>query len=191
MKMRKISKILTATVFAGTLIYIISPHITSMFTAEPKSEEALERLRERGSLAEKRPDTEASRLFNEKTIDYAELHRRFPGNRALPALSRDEAETGREAREARRMKAAKIISNKASNQEITSYYREQAVITRDTIELLDFILKKYDSTLEEKSHKKYTFLKEQFELRLERIPRKEKEAMARIKTYRERINQQQ
>lgn len=191
MQIRKISKILTITVFVGTMIYILTPQITSMLTNEPKPEEALESLRERGSLSEDRPNTAELKLFNEKTIDYSELHRRFPENRALPALSRDEAEAGREAREARRMKAAKIISNKASDEEIKGYYSEQAAITRDTIELLDFILENYDSRLEEKSHKKYIFLKEQFELRLQRIPRKEDEAMKRIKAYREKKNIQQ
>ncbi len=186
MNIRKISKILTATVFVGTLIYIISPHITSMFTAEPKSEEALESLREQESLSGNRPDATGSKLFNEKTIDYSELHRRFPGNRALPALSKNEAEAMREAREERRMKYAKIVSNKATDEEVEEYYREQTDLTRDTIELVDFILKNYDSKLEEKSHKKYTFLKEQFELRLQRIPKKEDEAMTRIKAYRKK-----
>ncbi len=184
MKLKPFVIMLAGVTFIGALIYFTIPREPAPRKGEV---EALMRLKESGSLeGEKVEKTSFEKTFTEKTINFSEMHRRFPGNRALPALSPEVARKKRAERRKRNLLYGKIASNRATDEEISRYYREQSAIARDVLQLVDFVLTEYGGKLTEKEVKKYRFLKEQFQNRVDIIPRKEKIARERIEKYRQK-----
>ncbi len=181
MKLKQIFILLTAIIITGTLIYIIAPEKSS---DQASRENALHKMKESGKLSASSNKNGVEKIFSESTIDFAELHRKFPQNRALPSLSPEEGERKKEARRKRNLFYGKIASNKATDEEVHKYYHEQTEIARDVLVLVNFVLDNYGNRLTAKETKKYQFLKEQFDNRIEMIPRKEKIALERIHKYR-------
>ncbi|PKL39633.1 MAG: hypothetical protein CVV44_05275 [Spirochaetae bacterium HGW-Spirochaetae-1] len=109
------------------------------------------------------------------------LRREFPRNRALPAMNSEEQSRKNEDRERRNRVYGRIISNRASENEVHRYYNEQSEITADTVELLEFILDRYGNTLSEKDREKHAFLLDQYRKRLSAITLEKKESLERIR----------
>lgn len=177
MNSRSILIVIIALSLTGALIYLVNPGTSSEQAAR---EDTLARMKQGGKLSPPSGKSGMEKVFSGPTVDFEELHRRFPGNRALPALTPEENEKLKAARKKRNLQAGKILSNRASDEEVNLYYREQMDIARDVLQLLNFILDKYDNRLTELEKKKYNFAKEQFENRVDMIPGKEKEALERI-----------
>lgn len=112
--------------------------------------------------------------------DPYELKERFPDNLAIPPVSREEFERKRAAKEERQRLHAKITANKATREEIRSFYSRQEQLAKDSIEILSFILQEYVDEMSERDLKKNEFLLEQFQKRLAAIPDKEVQALDRL-----------
>lgn len=128
---------------------------------------------------------EAPQAENDPTESFRpdpyELRQIFPDNRALPPVDRDEFIAKQREKERRNRQYGQIAANKATADEIEAYYAEQTALAEDSAVILTYILTEYADRMSAEDIKKHEFLLENFEKRLERIPRKKAEALARIK----------
>jgi|GEM_PF-5923080 len=114
-------------------------------------------------------------------LDPGILRREFPRNRALSAMGTAEQSRKNEEWERRNQIYSRIVSNRASEKEVQRYYDEQSHLMADMVELLEFIIDRYNDTLPEKERKKNALLLEQYRKQLSVIPLKEKESLERIR----------
>lgn len=112
--------------------------------------------------------------------DPYELRSMFPDNRALPPVDRAEFVAKQKEKDRRNRQYGQIAANKATVEEINAYYAEQTALAEDSAVILTYILTEYEDRMSEEDIKKHEFLLESFEKRLERIPQKKAEALARI-----------
>jgi hypothetical protein len=114
-------------------------------------------------------------------IDVNELKELFPDNLAVPSVSDEERRAKIKARQARNQAYGLIAANKATAEQIQAYYEQQSELAADSIEIIEFILDKYGGQLDERERAKQAFLLRQFQKRLEIIPKKEQQALQRLK----------
>jgi hypothetical protein len=131
---------------------------------------------------ESHPDAEHTQKTASESFrpDPYELRRIFPDNQALPPVDREEFMAKQQEKERRNRQYGQIAANKATPAEIEAYYAEQTALAEDSAMILTFILTEYADRMSQEDIKKHEFLLENFEKRLERIPAKKAEALARI-----------
>ncbi len=137
-------------------------------------------LNEAGPLeTEAQPD---SKMAENDFVDPQLLADTFPGNLALPPITDEDREQKKLERNKRNLDFGKISANKSTEQEILAYYDHQRRLSEDSRQILEFVLAEYGSRFSEKNMKKHKFLLAQFKKRLEYIPIKEAEAVARLRS---------
>lgn len=117
--------------------------------------------------------------------DFAKMREALPGNQAIPAEDEDETWVRKEAKKARAELYGLISANKASDEEVESYYEEQALLTRDSIAMLEWILAHHKEEMGKEDLARHTFLHEQFKKRLSVIPERKERALTRIREHRQ------
>lgn len=112
--------------------------------------------------------------------DMDRLRDELPGNLAIPPRDKNERWMRDEAKKSRNELFGRISSNIASDDEVHSYYDEQALLTRDSIAMLEWILKEHEEEMGERDLSRHHFLLDQFKKRLAAIPDREARALTRI-----------
>ncbi|MCP4118483.1 MAG: hypothetical protein GY737_24415 [Desulfobacteraceae bacterium] len=115
-------------------------------------------------------------------VDPGILADTFPGNLAIPPVTAEDRERKKRERNERNLAFGKIVANKATEEEIMAYYDHQRRLSRDSQQILEFVLAEYGHRFSEKNIKKHEFLLAQFKKKLEYIPLKESEAIARLRS---------
>ncbi|WP_300674205.1 DUF1461 domain-containing protein [Desulfoluna sp.] len=115
------------------------------------------------------------------TPDMDRLRESLPGNLALPPKDEDEQWLRSEEKKSRNELYGRISANIASEDEVHSYYEEQALLTRDSIAMLEWILTEYEGEMGERDLARHRFLLEQFQKRLAAIPDRQARVLARMK----------
>ncbi|MBI9091578.1 MAG: hypothetical protein JEZ12_20400 [Desulfobacterium sp.] len=138
------------------------------------------RLEKAGPLGtETEPD---AKMPGNDFVDPLVLADRFPGNIALPPVTAEARERKKRERSERNLEFGKIVANKSTEQEILAYYDHQRQLSEDSKQILEFVLARYGDRFSEKNIKKHEFMLAQFKKKLEYIPVKESEAIARLRT---------
>ncbi len=112
--------------------------------------------------------------------DMDRLRAELPGNLAIPPRDKDERWMRDEAKKSRNELFGRISSNIASDEEVHSYYDEQALLTRDSIAMLEWILNEHEEEMGERDLARHHFLLDQFKKRLAAIPDRQARALRRI-----------
>lgn len=138
-------------------------------------------MKQKASAAAEKPedDVQVKRPESE-IVDPDLLVSMFPDNRALPVFTEEERLQRKQEKTERDKLFGKISANIATEAEVRQYYKSQKLLSEDSIQLLEFVLKQYSDTLSERSLKKHEFLLKQFKKRLDHIPKKEADALARL-----------
>jgi hypothetical protein len=123
-----------------------------------------------------------SKMPENDFVDPQLLADTFPGNLAIPPITDEDRERKKLERDKRNLDFGKISANKSTEQEILVYYDHQRRLSKDSRQILEFVLAEYGSRFSEKNMKKHKFLLAQFKKRLEYIPLKEAEAIARLRS---------
>ena len=153
---------------------------TSLPVAVTEMDPAVARDEITGELIPDADITESAPVESFRPDPY-ELRRIFPDNRALPPVDREEFEAKEREKEQRNRQYGQIAANKATPAEIEAYYADQTALAEDSAVVLTFILTEYADRMSPEDIQKHEFLLENFEKRLERIPAKRAEALARLK----------
>ncbi|VFQ42844.1 hypothetical protein [Desulfoluna butyratoxydans] len=114
--------------------------------------------------------------------DMDRMRTSLPDNLAIPPQTEEERWQREEEKKSRNELFGRISANIASEDEVHSYYDEQAVLTRDSIAMLEWILKEHKWEMSQRDLAQHQFLLEQFKKRLEAIPEREARALERIET---------
>ncbi|WP_236893172.1 DUF1461 domain-containing protein [Desulfoluna limicola] len=114
------------------------------------------------------------------TPDMDRLREELPGNLAIPPRDKDERWMRDEAKKSRNELFGRISSNIASDEEVHSYYDEQTLLTRDSIAMLEWILKEHEEEMGERDLARHHFLLDQFKKRLAAIPDRQARALKRM-----------
>ncbi|VVS92025.1 lipoprotein intramolecular transacylase Lit [Desulfoluna spongiiphila] len=112
--------------------------------------------------------------------DMDRMRASLTGNLALPPETEEERWQREEEKKSRNELFGRISANIASVDEVHSYYDEQALLTRDSIAMLEWILKEHEGEMGERDLAKHQFLLEQFKKRLDAIPDRQAAALKRI-----------
>ncbi len=147
---------------------------------EKPASSPVHRLKEAGTL-----ETEIesdSKMPGNDFIDPLLLADTFPGNIALPPITAEARERKKRERHERNLEFGQILANKSTEQEILAYYNHQRRLSEDSKQILEFVLAEYGNRFSEKNIKKHEFMLAQFKKKLEFIPLKESEAIARLRT---------